>query len=154
VFSVTVFTALLSNVFQQGTFLCFPANVLAHLPPTLLTAVSELYRNGSWSSIYSYSPGLDRTENTASNSCSIVGRRCYTPGPHGKHHIKQHLLHCCVLHSRFQTMDVSLAPQFLLSAGIPQYGPNSPYGKCRLSRFASRNTLAYREPGATMSHCR
>jgi hypothetical protein len=47
VFSVTVFTALLGNGFQQWTFLCSQAHVLAGWPPShtkipsLLTAVSN-----------------------------------------------------------------------------------------------------------------
>jgi hypothetical protein len=39
-------------------------------PPTLLTAVSLLSRDDSWSSLYS--PDVNRTENTASNSSSVV----------------------------------------------------------------------------------
>jgi hypothetical protein len=47
VFSLTVFTALLGNVFQQWTFLCFRTHprrlaAISHQPPTLLTAVSGL----------------------------------------------------------------------------------------------------------------
>jgi hypothetical protein len=42
-----------------------------------------LSRNGSWSSLYSL--GMDRTENTTSNSSSIVGWRRYQRGPHRKH---------------------------------------------------------------------
>jgi hypothetical protein len=44
---------------------------ISHQPPTFLTAVSRLRTlNGSWHSLYS--PDTDRTENTASNSYSIV----------------------------------------------------------------------------------
>jgi hypothetical protein len=55
VFSVTVFTALLGNAFQQWTFLCFRTQDLAGWRPShvLLTTASRLLRNGSWSSLYS-----------------------------------------------------------------------------------------------------
>jgi hypothetical protein len=44
---------------------------ISHQPPTLLTAVSRLPRNGSWSSLYSLS--MDGRENTASIIvCSLV----------------------------------------------------------------------------------
>jgi hypothetical protein len=60
VFSVTVFTELLGNVFQQWTFLS--SRTGGHLTPnsTLPTAVSGLFRNGSWSSLYRV--GTDRTK--------------------------------------------------------------------------------------------
>jgi hypothetical protein len=31
------------------------------------------------------------------------------------------LLHCCVLHSRYPAMAISLAPQLLLCGNMPQY---------------------------------
>jgi hypothetical protein len=43
---------------------------ISHQPPTLLTAVSRLSRNGSWSSLYSL--GTDETEITASNSTPLL----------------------------------------------------------------------------------
>jgi hypothetical protein len=43
---------------------------ISYQPPTLLTTVSTLGRNRSWSSLYSL--GTDRTENTASNSSSFA----------------------------------------------------------------------------------
>jgi hypothetical protein len=76
VFSVTVFTALLGNVFQQWMFLCSQAHSLAgwrpsHTSNSRLRTISVLTRNGSWSSVYS--SGTDRTENASSiTACMSV----------------------------------------------------------------------------------
>jgi hypothetical protein len=45
-------------------------------PPTLLTAVSRLSRNRSWSSLYGL--GTVRTENTSPNSSIVVSLSCHT----------------------------------------------------------------------------
>jgi hypothetical protein len=58
---------------------------ISHKPPTLLITVSRLSRKDRWSSLYSL--GTDRTENTASNSYSIIA-----------------------LQNRYLAMSVSLAP--------------------------------------------
>jgi hypothetical protein len=74
--SVTVFTALLANVFQRWTFLCSRGSrprrlaAISHQIPILLTAISRLSLIGRWSSLYSL--GTDSTGNTASKSYSIV----------------------------------------------------------------------------------
>jgi hypothetical protein len=47
---------------------------ISHQPPTLLTAISRLPCNGSWSLLYSL--GTNLTENTTSNSYSTLA--CYT----------------------------------------------------------------------------
>jgi hypothetical protein len=43
---------------------------ISHQPPTFLTAVSRLARNGSWSSLHSL--GMDRRESTSCSSSSVV----------------------------------------------------------------------------------
>jgi hypothetical protein len=114
VFSVTVFTALLGNVLQLWTVLCFQAG--AHLTTTsytLLTAVSKLSisANGSWSTLHSLSK--DPTENTSPNSSSTVASHSYQHGPHREHRFLQ-LLQYCESQRRYLAMAVSLAPQFWL----------------------------------------
>jgi hypothetical protein len=56
---------------------------ISHQTPTLLTAISGLSHNGSWSSLYN--PGTNHTENTISNSSSIVRWRHYLWKLHRKH---------------------------------------------------------------------
>jgi hypothetical protein len=102
-FSVTVFTALLGSGSQHWMFLCSRAHLLAGWRPShtnrllVSTAVLGLSRNGRWFSLYKH-----------------------RHGPHRKHRFQQ-LLHCCMLHSRYLAMPVSLAPQFLLCANMPHY---------------------------------
>jgi hypothetical protein len=87
-----------------------------------LTAVSRLPCNGIWLSLYSL--GTDRTENTASNSYSTVA-----------------------LHSRYLAMAVSLAPQFLLWANMPQYlrleRVSNPWSKCPSSSTSTPHSNTY-----------
>jgi hypothetical protein len=88
VWSVTVFTDLLGNVFEQLTFLDSSVHGLAgwqssHQPLTLITAVSSISAYGSWSSLHSFS--TDRTRNAVSNIYSIVAY--YTA-------VSQQWLHC------------------------------------------------------------
>jgi hypothetical protein len=64
---------------------------------------------GSWSSLYGL--GTDPTENTSPNTFPIVAPRSDRHRPHREHHFEQLFL-CCMLHSRYLAMTLSLAPQF------------------------------------------
>jgi hypothetical protein len=69
VFSVTVFTALLGNVFQQCTFLCFRVHALAGWRPS--------HTNCRLKTLYI---DMDLIENTSRNSYSIITSRSYRHG--------------------------------------------------------------------------
>jgi hypothetical protein len=56
---------------------------ISHQPSTLRSATSRLSCNGSCFSAYSF--GMDCTENTASNSYSLVGWHYCLRGPYRKH---------------------------------------------------------------------
>jgi hypothetical protein len=101
VFSVTVCTALLGNVFQQWTFLCFQAHVRAGWQPAhtnlpLSNVVLRFSRNDNWSSLYSLGTGRKETQLPT-------------------------VTHVYVLHSRYLAMAASLALQFLRWEHMPQY---------------------------------
>jgi hypothetical protein len=49
---------------------------ISHQPPTLLTAVSRVYRNGSWASLYNL--GTDRTETPLPTGIQLL-RACLLP---------------------------------------------------------------------------
>jgi hypothetical protein len=99
----------------------FPtAPVLAFLQPSqsvgrsvklLLAVASTVIPGFSLLEIRDQDFYTDHTENTTSNSSSIVKWRHYWRGPHTKHRFQQ-LFQCCVLHSRYLTMTVYLAPLF------------------------------------------
>jgi hypothetical protein len=70
------------------------AGAISHQPPTLLTAISGLSYNGSWSLLYSFS--MDSTENTSPNSSSVVAWHSCWHGPHRQYHFQQFFC-CCML---------------------------------------------------------
>jgi hypothetical protein len=120
VFSVTAFTALLGNVFQQWTVLCSRALALAGWRTShtnlLLFSQNSFSAIGTWSTLYSLCTNL--TDNICPKSFSIVAWRSYRHGPHIKHRFPQ-LSKFCVLHSRYLAMVASLA-----FSGHPQYQIN------------------------------
>jgi hypothetical protein len=114
-FSVTVFTALLGNVFWQWTFLCSQAHVLAGWRPFHINILlfwlppQDSYLNFSRLTAdrsLSYNHCTDPTNNTSPNSSPIVARRNCRYGPSRKHRFPQ-LLYCCMFHSRYLETTIS-----------------------------------------------
>jgi hypothetical protein len=94
VFSVTVFTALLGNALQQWTILCSRAHVLAGWRPSHTKLLLQLLSK-------------------VSHVMTAAARYIASTWPHRKRRFQQ-LLHCCLLHNRYQAVAVSLTPQFLI----------------------------------------
>jgi hypothetical protein len=75
VFSVTVFTALLGNVFQQWMFPSASAFTSLQAggdltPNSYFSVISLLSHDDSWSTLCI--PDVNHTENTASNTSSVA----------------------------------------------------------------------------------
>jgi hypothetical protein len=70
------------------------AGAISHQPPTLLTAISGLFCNGSWSSLYNFS--MDPTKNTSANSSSVVAWHSCWHGLHREYYFQQLFCYVCV----------------------------------------------------------